>query len=62
LGKFIRRMVMTDLIYNYRTETYMTEKEAKSCACEDFMPSQNGIREEPTRHYERDGDYLREVS
>ncbi len=50
------------LIYNFSTKTYMTKKEALKCACEDFMPSQNGIREEPTRYYERDGAFLREVS
>ncbi len=51
------------LIYNFSTKTYMTKKEALKCACEDFMPSQNGIREEPTRrYYEREGSFLREVS
>ena len=32
-------------IFNYRTKTFMTKKEAWSCCCEDFMPEQHGVSE-----------------
>ena len=49
------------LIYNFRTKTYMTSKEAWSCCCEDFMPNKNGVEEEVIGDYVKDGNYLRRV-
>ena len=52
---------MDNKIYNFRTKTYMTNKEAWSCACEDFMPNQNGVEPEVIGDYVKDGNYLRRI-
>jgi|TARA_B110000263_G_C15257609_1_gene487243 hypothetical protein len=40
--------------YNYRTKAYMNKDEAKRCCCEDFMPSKNGVIEEPLYYLDTD--------
>lgn len=44
---------MESNIYNYRTETYMTKKEAANEACEDFMAYKYGIEDEPLCYIDR---------